>query len=229
MKYYKAFDRDLKCRGFQYQEGKTYETQETIKLCQNGFHFCKDLVLTLEYYPVQKNITENKYAEVEILGDVIWEDVIGHKGVTNKIRIVRVLSDKEVEKLVDQKQNSGDYNSGYGNSGDYNSGNGNSGDKNSGNYNSGNWNASSNESGFFNSRQDKFVRVFNKMISRDYWDNAYKPMFLGFNLLEDKSYKESFQAAWDQADPDDRIKIIDLPGFDAEVFYEISGIDLRDA
>jgi hypothetical protein len=41
-------------------------------------------------------------------------------------------------------------------------------------------------------------------------------------------YKEAFKLSWDYADPEDRIKVKELPNFDAEIFYEISGIDLRE-
>lgn len=45
--------------------------------------------------------------------------------------------------------------------------------------------------------------------------------------LRTRDYKEAFKLSWDNADPEDRIKVKDLPNFDAEVFFEISGIDLR--
>ena len=45
--------------------------------------------------------------------------------------------------------------------------------------------------------------------------------------LKTLKYKEAFKKSWDNADPKDRIKIKDLPGFDAEIFFQISGINLN--
>lgn len=39
MKTYKGFDKDLKCRGFQYEVGKEYE-EEKAEACEKGFHAC---------------------------------------------------------------------------------------------------------------------------------------------------------------------------------------------
>ena len=40
-------------------------------------------------------------------------------------------------------------------------------------------------------------------------------------------YKTEFQKSWDRADKKDRDRVKELPNFDADVFFEISGIDLR--
>ena len=150
--------------------------------------------------------------------------------------------------------NSGDGNSGGWNSGDGNSGDGNSGDRNSGDGNSGGWNSGHGNSGYFNPDSPSVVRVFGQDCRTDLWDSAYKPMFLRFSMRgwvgsdemtdEEKldnplhtitggilrvyGYKEAFQRSWEKADHVDRIRVKDLPNFDAEIFYQISGIDLRE-
>lgn len=40
MKAYKGFDKDLRCRGFQYEIGKEY-VEEEAELCNKGFHACE--------------------------------------------------------------------------------------------------------------------------------------------------------------------------------------------
>ena len=61
MKCYKGFDKDMKCRGFQYEEGKTYE-EEKAELCNTGFHACEDPLDIFGYYPP----ADSKYHEVEL-------------------------------------------------------------------------------------------------------------------------------------------------------------------
>ena len=48
-KFYKGFNEDLTCRGFQYEEGKTYEEQEA-DLFRKGFHACEDPLDCFGYY-----------------------------------------------------------------------------------------------------------------------------------------------------------------------------------
>ena len=124
MKGYKAFDKDWKCRDFQYKIGETYELPEgqELKICQCGFHFCKNPIDVFGYYPFKD---ETMIAEVEALGEIRQE---GTKYVTNKIKIVREFTRDELQLLIlDGNYNSGDCNSGNYNSGNYNSGNCNSG------------------------------------------------------------------------------------------------------
>ena len=61
MKAYKGFNKDMTCRGFQFEEGKTYETDEA-KLCEKGFHACENPLDCFGYYAPG----ESEYHEVEI-------------------------------------------------------------------------------------------------------------------------------------------------------------------
>ena len=66
MKLYKGFDKNMKCRDFQYEEGKTYTHPGTPKLCDEGFHACEVPLDCLKYYsPAEGSI----YREVEMEGD----------------------------------------------------------------------------------------------------------------------------------------------------------------
>nr|DAQ95630.1 MAG TPA: hypothetical protein [Caudoviricetes sp.] len=50
MKVYKVTDKDMKCRGFQYELGKTAEVEGDIELCKNGLHACEMPLDVLGYY-----------------------------------------------------------------------------------------------------------------------------------------------------------------------------------
>ena len=50
VKGFKGFDKEMKCQGFQFEVGKTYEHEGEVKLCNRGFHFCKNPLDTLDYY-----------------------------------------------------------------------------------------------------------------------------------------------------------------------------------
>ena len=58
---YKGFDKDLKCRDFQYEIGKEYEEAQA-DLCTCGFHACEDPIDVFGYYPP----SESRYCEVEL-------------------------------------------------------------------------------------------------------------------------------------------------------------------
>lgn len=97
MKAYKAFNPDMTCRGFQYEIGKTYEIKEEPIMCARGFHACLNLETVFRYYsPYKKPIL----CEVEVLGDVVHGRFFDDKVVTNKIKIVRELTEDEVTKYA---------------------------------------------------------------------------------------------------------------------------------
>ena len=63
MKCYKGFDKDLKCRGYQYEVGKSYEEPEA-KLCEKGYHACEYPLDVFNYYAP----ADSRYCEVELDG-----------------------------------------------------------------------------------------------------------------------------------------------------------------
>ena len=87
---YKGFDKDLQCQKFQYEVGKTYTIEESPKLCNRGFHFCKSLTEVFSFYP---HNGDNRYCEVEATG--IIEHGSG-KSVTNAIKIIRELTTEDI-------------------------------------------------------------------------------------------------------------------------------------
>ena len=151
MKGYKAFNKDLTCRGMQYEVGKTFEMEEEPICCKQGFHFCENIADVYRYYDTSD---DTRICEVEAIGEIVTDDNI--KYCTNKIKIVREITDDYIKKCNINKTstgyfNSGKYNSGNCNSGDYNSGKYNSGNYNSGKYNSGKYNSGKYNSGWYNS------------------------------------------------------------------------------
>ena len=133
-------------------------------------------------------------------------------------------------------KNTGDRNSGYGNSGDWNSGYGNSTNR---------------ETGIFNTTQEK-IRCFNKETNLT-WDEIDHPSFDEFylnkwvsesNMTEEEkkneplfyvrggylktyTWEEAWQNYWKDSDEEEKQKVLNLPNFDADIFKEITGIDVN--
>ena len=52
---FKGFDADMTCRGFKFEEGKTYEEDVEPKVCDKGFHFCESPFSVLNYRDLLDN------------------------------------------------------------------------------------------------------------------------------------------------------------------------------
>jgi len=94
---YKGFDKGLVCRGYKYEEGEVHVLSGTISLCYKGFHYCYSLSDVLNYY----NKDKSTFAIVEPLGkEMVGED----KACTDILKIIRVLTNEEVDIILKQEK-----------------------------------------------------------------------------------------------------------------------------
>ena len=154
--------------------------------------------------------------------------------------------------------NSGDWNSGDCNSGNRNSGNRNSGDWNSGNRNSGDWNNTSFSNGCFNTEQPKIYlfnkpsnwtlqnwfdsraryllnQIDNCPLEYVWFDTmtdeekaAHPEAKTTGGYLKERTTADNARKWWAGLDAADRNVIFSLPNFDAEIFKEITGVDVNE-
>lgn len=85
MKCYKGFDKDLKCRGFQYELGGEYE-EPKADLCNKGFHACVNPLDVFSYYAP----SDSRYCEVEL------EEVSEQRDADSKICGKRIKIGAEI-------------------------------------------------------------------------------------------------------------------------------------
>ena len=74
--FYKGFDKNMKCREFQYAEGETYEQEQEAIMCGSGFHACALPLDVLTYYPLRDG---NQYRVVDL------EDFTEESGGDSKV------------------------------------------------------------------------------------------------------------------------------------------------
>ena len=269
----KGFDKNLCCRGMQFEIGKIYDTgakDDEIRLCSDTvFHYCDSIQKVHDYYSCAPD-SQNRFCEIEVLGAEISDE---SKSGTNKIRIIREITGYELSTLLGLNNgntgifnsgnfnsgdyNSGDYNSGnfnsgnynsgyrnsgYRNSGSFNSGNRNSGYRNSGNFNSGDWNSCNDSNGIFCNESDRNIRIFNRPSGMSLWDfrrSRYydalvsKPFELTWwdeesKSLKTRSYKEACRIWWNALTEENKEIIQQIPNFDADVFFDITGIRVKE-
>ena len=247
---YKAFNKDLTCRGFQYEIGQTYSMEESPVPCERGFHFCKSIAETYNYYEMSDN---TRICKIEALGEVATDDEI--KYCTNKIKILEEITEDWERKGNSSSSNSGYSNSGNRNSGDRNSGNSNSGNSNSGDSNSGYWNSGDWNSGLFNTKKHPKLRIFDKESdwtiedwyssdARDIMDTCpytYSDFINESDMTDEEKEnhpeyeaiggyvktftvnKEDKEKWWNELDEDKKDVIKALPNFDFEKFRQCVG------
>jgi hypothetical protein len=94
IKAYKAFDKDLSCRGFKYEVGKEYEETGDIKACEKGFHACPYPLDVFGYYTP----AGSRFCEVYQGGKI--DDSESDKVCSSKIRIGAELDIKGLVKAA---------------------------------------------------------------------------------------------------------------------------------
>ena len=62
---YKGFDKNLKCRDYQYEIGKTFEHKGKVEACKSGFHACEYPLDIFSYYPP----SSSRFAIVKMHGE----------------------------------------------------------------------------------------------------------------------------------------------------------------
>ena len=91
MKAYKGFDKNLQCRGYRYEIGKTFE-EDDASLCSKGFHACEYPLDCFNYYAP----ADSRYCEVEI------EDNGERNGGDTKVcgKKIRIGAEVGIEELI---------------------------------------------------------------------------------------------------------------------------------
>lgn len=250
----KGMDKNMRCRGFQFEVGKEYKIDTNgrpLELCTDTvFHYCKSLSQVHQFYDCRNE--SNRYFEIEVLGEEVTD---GDKCGSNHIKIVREIVGAELAALKGLNgTNTGLFNSGHRNSGDMNLGYRNSGDMNSGDRNSGVANKCNFSNGVFCNEDDMNIRIFNKpsgMSLRDFYRSRYWDALCGanFNLtewvyytdeekaadpekerkggyLKVNSYEEAWGKWWINLSEEDKKTIREIPNFDPEIFKDITGIEV---
>ena len=91
IKSYKGFDKNMQCRGFQYEVGKEYNMDGEIKCCNRGFHACKSPLEVWDHY----DMLNSRFAAVEQSGK-IDEEKKSTKVCSSHIKIKAELKLSEI-------------------------------------------------------------------------------------------------------------------------------------
>ena len=124
---YKATDKNMQCRGYQFELGVWHKHDGELAMCESGFHFCEYPSGPWAYYSAEGTRIFKVEAKNILPGEVQGADL---KHVAMEIRLVEEI-------IPAGDGNTGDRNTGNGNTGNRNTGNGNTGEGNTGDGNTG--------------------------------------------------------------------------------------------
>ena len=253
---FKVFQPDWTCSpsgGFkQYSCPGRFQQDGDLDMCGNGMHFCLNLTDCFNYYSFNP---DNKVAEVIAHGEVIQGDdkcCTNDLEVVREISWQEVLTLVNTGKACTGRCNTGNRNTG-----DWNTGNRNTGDWNTGNWNTGDWNLSSFNTGCFMTEEQPIMMfnkpsdwTFRKWVESDArwllnhipknvtaWvyacdmtdqekaDHPEHKTTGGYLKTLDEA--DAAQTWWDGLDQCKRDIIMDLPNFDADIFFKCTGINVK--
>ena len=146
---YKATDKDMKCRDFQFELGKWYKHDGDLIICESGFHFCEYPSGPWCYYGPNSRLFKVEARSV-LLSSGPGADL---KHVAKEIKLVEeinAIGDRNTGHNNTGHGNTGHNNTGYNNAGDNNTGYRNTGDNNTGDWNTGDWNTGDSNTGYRN-------------------------------------------------------------------------------
>ena len=240
---FKVFNPDWTCspngNTKQYACPGKFEEEGELNICGHGMHFCQIAADCFNYYSFDSS---NKVAEVIAYGDVRTD---GNKSCTDKLEIVREITWDEVLRIVNLGKNC---------TGFCNTGNCNTGDRNTGNRNTGDWNKSSFNTGCFNTVEQKIMlfnkqsdmtyrdwckseaRYLLNQIPKDVVEWIYSDNMTDEEKEQHPTYKttdgylkkldetECGQLWWDSLSNHQKNIIKAIPNFDAEIFFQCTGI-----
>jgi hypothetical protein len=100
MKGYKAFNKDLTCRGYQFTTDNTHTFDGKPILCDSGFHYCTTLEDVVKYY----HKPDMRVFEIEATGVITETDEDCSKRACSEIRLVKEISLNEVMLSITKSQ-----------------------------------------------------------------------------------------------------------------------------
>ena len=150
-------------------------------------------------------------------------------------------------------RNTGDWNTGDRNTGNRNTGNRNTGNRNTGNWNTGDWNTGNRNTGFFSTITPKAslfeketnlthdevfelpgMQVLNWNYENNWWiysdnmneeeKNAHPEYKTTGGYLKSIPFKDACNIMWSNLSDSDKLKVLELPNFDAKIFEKVTGI-----